>query len=516
MSGVGKTTLAQVVYNHAEVKKHFQRRAWVYVSEHFSFKRTLQEILFSFNGYEDNGLDSCDSMEATITKLRSKICEGYKFVLVLDNVWEEICQQWSTLLTVLSDEAHQCGSVLLVTTQNQKVGQTIARVRPIQLKALPWESFWPLFQYYAFGGTEVAQQEDNRNMLSISREIAMKLDGLPLAAKVIGNLLRCRFSQANWRRVVDSDWWNLSDALQEILPYLRVSYQHLSPQQRQCFAFCSIFPRNYLFDKERIVQMWIAHDFIQRNNIADGIKPEDVGRQCFDVLVDRSLFQLTIVDNKYVMHDLVRGLAIAISVDQCFLHDERAGGASSQALENVRHLSLQTGSLEQCQELHKYKNLRTLLLFGRFESDAFFLLLDGMLRNSPSLRVLDLSYVEALGSGWPNNARSLRKLRFLDVSFTRITKFKDLPVNLQVLHLRGYDVDSLPQNITKLSNLRHLFVDNSALSNIPGIGQLTELQGLDSFIARKGQGFAIRELKNMQELTGQLCIRGLENVRSKD
>jgi len=139
-----------------------------------------------------------------------------------------------------------------------------------------------------------------------------------------------------------------------------------------------------------------------------------------------------------------------------------------------------------------------------------------MLRNSPSLRVLDLSYVEALGSGWPNNARSLRKLRFLDLSFTRITKFKDLPVNLQVLHLRGYDVDSLPQNITKLSNLRHLFVDNSALSNIPGIGQLTELQGLDSFIARKGQGFTIRELKNMQELTGQLCIRGLENVRSKD
>jgi len=121
MSGVGKTTLAQVVYNHAEVKKHFQRRAWVYVSEHFSFKRTLQEILFSFNGYEDNGLDRCDSMEATITKLRSKICEGYKFVLVLDNVWEEICQQWSTLLTVLSDEARQCGSVLLVTTQNQKV-----------------------------------------------------------------------------------------------------------------------------------------------------------------------------------------------------------------------------------------------------------------------------------------------------------------------------------------------------------------------------------------------------------
>ena len=68
---------------------------------------------------------------------------------------------------------------------------------------------------------------------------------------------------------------------------------------------------------------------------------------------------------------------------------------------NVRHLSLQAGSLaglalDQWQELlHKYRNLRTLLLFGHFEGDQFFSLLDGVLRNSPGLRVLDLSHVEA-------------------------------------------------------------------------------------------------------------------------
>jgi len=160
---------------------------------------------------------------------------------------------------------------------------------------------------------------------------------------------------------------------------------------------------------------------------------------------------------------------------------------------NVRHLSLQAGrlaglALDQWQELlHKYRNLRTLLLFGRFEGDQFFSLLDGVLRNSPGLRVLDLSHVEARANGWPPSAdASLRKLRFLDLSFTRIARLKDLPTSLQSLHLRGYGAGSMPQSITRLTRLRHLCVDDSALSMVEGIGRLTELQELDSFVARKG------------------------------
>jgi len=112
----------------------------------------------------------------------------------------------------------------------------------------------------------------------------------------------------------------LDEALQGILPYLRVSYQHLTPKQRQCFAFCSIFPRNCLFDRDRTVQMWIAHDFIHGNDVAAGgvtMRLEDAGRLCFDELVDMSMLEPTVVSNKYVMHDSARGLAIAVSPHQC-------------------------------------------------------------------------------------------------------------------------------------------------------------------------------------------------------
>ena len=39
MGGLGKTTLAKMVYNHHEVKWHFDRHGWVYISQQFQRRR---------------------------------------------------------------------------------------------------------------------------------------------------------------------------------------------------------------------------------------------------------------------------------------------------------------------------------------------------------------------------------------------------------------------------------------------------------------------------------------------
>ncbi|VAI40662.1 unnamed protein product [Triticum turgidum subsp. durum] len=505
MSGVGKTTLAQVIYNHGKVKDHFTQRAWVYVSKHFGVKRTLQEMLRSLKG-NDSSFDYADSLETIVNNIQNVIQQEGRFLLVLDSVWDEMCDQWSSLLIAIACELP--GSVVLVTTQSKRVAKTVATVCQVPLEPLPWESFWPVFQYYAFGTTNVAV-ENNQTLLLIGEQIAKKLGGLPLAAKVMGNLLRSRITADQWKRILESDWWDMREVIREILPYMGISYQDLQPKQRQSFAFCSIYPENYLFDKDRLVNMWISHDLIEQSE-SDDTRLEDIGSKLFDELVERSFFQATFDKKWYTMHDLVRALAIGVSSYECFLHKETSRGASA----NVRHLALQVSNQLHIHELNKYTNLRTILLFGHCDSDAICDVIDTMLANSRSIRVLDLSHLEVL-TNMPSNIASLRKLRFLDLSFTRISNLRNLPSNLQVLYLHGYARNSIPQSINRLANIRHLYVGATALSLIPGIGQLSQLQELKNFSAGKRNGFMVSELKNMQELSGKLCISNIHIIRSK-
>jgi hypothetical protein len=505
MSGVGKTTLAQVTYNHPYVKEHFSKRAWVYVSKHLSVKRTLQEMLSSFSG-NDSSFDCTSSLEATVNSIQNVIPRNGRFLLVLDSVWDDFCDHWNILLTAIATEVP--GSVVLVTTQSKMVANRVATMCQVPLASLPWESFWPLFQYHAFGTTDVPDGSNNHTLQLIGKEIAGKLGGMPLAAKVMGNLLRSRLTVHQWSCILECDLWDMSEVLHGILPYMGVSYQNLQYRQKQSFAFCSIFPQNYLFDKDRLVNMWISHDFIQHNEF-DGSRLEDAGSKLFDELVDRSFFQPTFDNKRYTMHDLVRSLAIAVSTHECFLHKE----TSQRASPTVRHLALQVGDQLHRHELNKYKNLRTIILFGHSDSDQICDFIETMLANSRSIRVLDLSYFKVLTKLLPSIS-SLRKLRFFDLSFTGINNLRTFPCNLQVLYLHGYRHEHVPHSINRLANLRHLYVDATALSRIPCIGKLSQLQELENFSAGKKPGFMINELKNMQELTGKLSINNIHLIKN--
>uniref|UniRef100_A0A453MKS9 NB-ARC domain-containing protein n=1 Tax=Aegilops tauschii subsp. strangulata TaxID=200361 RepID=A0A453MKS9_AEGTS len=446
-----------------------------------SVKRTLQEMLCSFKG-NDSSFDCADSLETVVNNIQNGIRQEGRFLLVLDSVWDEMCAHWNILLTAIAREVP--GSVVLVTTQSKRVADAVATMCQVPLAPLPWESFWSAFQYYVFGTSDVVA-ENNQILLLIGEQIAKKLDGLPLAAKVMGNLLRSRFTVHQWRSILESDWWDLSEVLCEILPYMGISYQDLQPRERQCFAFCSIFPGNYLFDKDRLVNMWISHDFIEQSE-SGGTRLEDIGGKLFDELVQRSFFQATF---------------------------DKKRETSSRASPTARHLALQVSNQLHIHELNKYKNLRTILLFGHCDSTEICDVVDKMLANSRSIRVLDLSYLEVL-TNMPAHISSSKKLRFFDLSFTRVNNLRNFPCNLHVLYLRGYTRNSIPQSVNTLANLRHLYVDASALSLIPGIGLLSQLQELENFSVGKRNGFMINELKNMQELSGKICISNIHVIKN--
>ena len=115
IAGLGKTTLAQMVYNDNIVKNHFQVRLWVCVSENFEVKSLIRDII----QFRSNNIQSLGQLQCC---LQEELC-GKRFLLILDDVWNEDPTKWSILKSTLICGAK--GSSVIVTTRSDKVASVM-------------------------------------------------------------------------------------------------------------------------------------------------------------------------------------------------------------------------------------------------------------------------------------------------------------------------------------------------------------------------------------------------------
>ncbi|KAK9920823.1 hypothetical protein M0R45_029367 [Rubus argutus] len=96
IAGLGKTTVAKSVYNHIEISSHFQQKVWVCVSTTFEVENILSGILGNLKP-EKSALRG----KAAILKNLQGDLEGKRYLLVLDDVWNEDLRKWDDLRTCL-------------------------------------------------------------------------------------------------------------------------------------------------------------------------------------------------------------------------------------------------------------------------------------------------------------------------------------------------------------------------------------------------------------------------------
>jgi len=92
MGGIGKTTLAQFVYNDERVQKEFDLKAWVYVSEKFDVLKITKTLV------EEITSCSCSIEELNLLQqnLKKRLLKK-KFLFILDDVWNQNYISWETL-----------------------------------------------------------------------------------------------------------------------------------------------------------------------------------------------------------------------------------------------------------------------------------------------------------------------------------------------------------------------------------------------------------------------------------
>ncbi|KAJ6287906.1 hypothetical protein OIU77_001141, partial [Salix suchowensis] len=194
IGGLGKTTLAQLVYNEERVKQQFGLRIWVCVSTDFDIKRLTRAIIESIDDA------SCDLQELDPLQqcLQQKLT-GKKFLLVLDDVWDDCGDRWSwwsKLKEVLRSGAK--GSVVIVTTRDERVARTMAATFIKNMERLSGEHSWELFHRLAIG---MRRKEEWVQLEAIGASIVKKCCGVPLALKSLGNLMRLKDSEDQWMAV---------------------------------------------------------------------------------------------------------------------------------------------------------------------------------------------------------------------------------------------------------------------------------------------------------------------------
>ncbi|XP_022145115.1 LOW QUALITY PROTEIN: putative disease resistance protein RGA3 [Momordica charantia] len=502
MGGLGKTFLAKAIMNHEKIMENFDTTIWVSVSEPFVVKKILKVILETL----DANFSGVDSKEVLLKELQ-KLLHDKKYILVLDDVWNENPNLWNELKTCLLKITPKFGCAVVVTTRmcscsdykDDEVAEIMETCGRHHLKKLSNDHCRSLFKKCAFGNELLIFPQ----LDVIWEELAKKFGGIPLVVKVFGGMVK--LDKNNNHKGLKSTLENLMRIPlpdeKMVLSTIKLSVDRLpSSSLKQCFTYCSNFPRDFYFKKEELIQMWIAQRFIPLPEESH-VTMENIGDKYFNMLLSRSLFQDVIKDDRgrvigCKMHDLVHDVACSISNYQEFKWDD---------LKDKKPQSDKVLEID-----HGTRKLRVLTIDCHYKF-AY------NIKSFIYLRVLIASsyYMTKV----PDSIAKLKHLRYFDISETSICELPEsisLLYNLQTLKLGK--VKDLPKELGKLTSLRHLefsFHSYNPFQFPPNFGQLIQLQTLTRFIVGFDKGHKIEELGPLKNLKGKISLLHLERVESK-
>ncbi|XP_066342298.1 putative disease resistance protein RGA1 [Miscanthus floridulus] len=390
--GMGKTTLAQKIFNDTSIQEHFKTKTiWLSITQQFDEVELLRTAIKHAGG--DHGAEKDKN---TVTETLFHTLSSGRFLLVMDDVWSQ--KVWNDVLSVPVRNASkkQPGSRVLVTTRSAHLPQQMqAPLHQHRVNPLENDDAWSLLKKQL----QPDQVDGIDQLKTIGMEILENCDGLPLAIKVIGGLLSTRYpSEHEWKSVLNKPAWSLTGLPPELDNRLYLSYEDLSPQIKQCFLYCSLFPKGEEIIGDVVTQMWISEGFIQpldgSSIISHEYGFEEMATEYYRELIKRNLLQpikgYLLTGYRCTMHDVVRTFAEYMAREESLV--VVVGREQAPTGMHVRRLSIeQTVSVLDWGILQRRESLRTLIINSRVN----FHLPSDLLGSFSCLRVLYICSVDS-------------------------------------------------------------------------------------------------------------------------
>lgn len=484
-AGLGKTTLAKQVYD--ELGVNFEYRAFVSIPRECNTVTVLKCILSQFH---TQGYSSDKRRVLGFTNQIRDFLQDKRYFVIIDNIRD--IKTWRVLEHALCNNS--CGSVIMTTTRMYDVAisccssnrDLVYNIRPLSVADSE-----KLLLNRVFGH----EKDFPPNLKEVSKDILKKCGGLPLAINAISSLLVTEKNKDEWDRVGLSNVFAQGEKSEIVaMKYiLSLSYFELPLHLRSCLLYLTMFPEDYLIEKERLVHRWISEGFIHSVYGKDLV---EVGESYLYELVNRSLIESVGVpyDGKarfFRVHDVILHFLILRSTEENFC---TLTSNQSRPDYKVRRLSLFANKDPSFTTQLDLSHARSLGATGHLGQLTSFV-------KSDALRVLDLQDCSELGNHHVKDIGRNPLLRYLNISGTDIT---ELPIQigdlvlLETLDASFTDLVEMPGSITRLGQLKRLFVSDEA--KLPDeIGKMKSLQELGDINALKQ---SVNFLNELGKLTG--------------
>ncbi|KAL2243727.1 UNVERIFIED_CONTAM: putative disease resistance protein [Sesamum indicum] len=300
MGGIGKTTLAQNIFDHPYTVHYFPKRIWLTISQEYSVREILSSLLHNGKKQESS------QTEAELGQRLYQSLFGERYLIVMDDVWS--VEAWNDLKLFFPNNGK--GSRVMLTTRESSLAISLGSQESYSLDFLNEEKSWNLFCQETFAQKDCPYPE----LAEIGKNIVKSCNGLPLTIVVLSKLLaNSNMTREYWESIAKnvSTFRNSKD-YEGCLQILSLSYNNLSVHLKPCFLYMSVFPEDSKIRVSKLTKLWIAEGFLKPIR---GKSLEEVAKKYLRDLIDRNLF-LSLefgFDGKLKrcgIHDLLRDLCL--------------------------------------------------------------------------------------------------------------------------------------------------------------------------------------------------------------
>ncbi|KAL6873566.1 hypothetical protein ACP4OV_013648 [Aristida adscensionis] len=523
-SGIGKSSLAGMVFKSHVVHRHFQARAILNLPPCIAEADAVYHIYKCLCSVHVTAKRS--SVASLCEYLRDK-----SYLVVAAGASKLF--NWRYVLDSLPD--NELGSRIVIINSFKQTEASFGglSVHELRVHPLDQENSNLLFCRHALGKENQQPRHGNKSDSSSSEYKATQMDqackdsigseyeqmgqackdmfeitsGLPLAILLLGRLLRRKEFPKQWTDVLKQLMsMKPSSRLQGILA---LSFDDLPHHLKSCFLYFAMMPPNMVYSATTLVRMWAAEGFLKPRK---GQSIEEVGDNYLKELISRGMVNLV---------EKGPGASEESAVKRVDIHERlHAMGRFETQEGSSLDICDSTDAPSSTAVRHLYIKNLTATAYTHMEDVSF-----------PKLRSISCDFLEY----WEHKGKEQQSIEFGDSNYYHYRFLRHLGRSklLRVMSLHGLRVKKLPHVIGSLIHLRYLCIQESSLEELPStIANLINLQTLDikeTKVLKLTPAFwmiptlrhvlakhlhlpkSFGVLKNMQSLVGVLCVHPWHN-----